>query len=336
MINCPKCGFSQPPDRYCANCGIDMQAYKPVPPSLGQKILKNPLTLPVSLTLLVFLGIATYRIFFSQGGPATSDAELEQSMRLPFADSPNSSTSTGNEAPTAKSPTSPENNMNSAVEKFSDKNSAEPSLEMTGALASGKPTEPETKALDKASEKTAPSHLQITFFSIPRAQLLDFASDLHSPGSSGSIFYGVIVELESRLKKAEGMLLTRLEQTPKYQIRANQPIVSFKGVRDPATQQMLGIGAQITPLRSDETATHLQVDLSRTLREAGGGIAEQNISEQITLSKDQAFFVGGLFPHRTLEPEDAKFYSNSGLLKILSTPDFQNNETEFIVLIESK
>ncbi len=28
MVICPKCGFDQPPDRYCASCGVDLDNYK--------------------------------------------------------------------------------------------------------------------------------------------------------------------------------------------------------------------------------------------------------------------------------------------------------------------
>lgn len=43
---CPKCGFDQPPDRYCASCGVDLQNYKG-----KQKSSFRP-------TPLIFLGIA--------------------------------------------------------------------------------------------------------------------------------------------------------------------------------------------------------------------------------------------------------------------------------------
>ena len=43
MITCPKCGFSQPQDRYCAKCGVDMENYTPEAPSVLQKLISNPL-----------------------------------------------------------------------------------------------------------------------------------------------------------------------------------------------------------------------------------------------------------------------------------------------------
>ena len=42
LINCPKCGFSQPQDRYCANCGVDMTAFKLKGEPLSKKLMRNP------------------------------------------------------------------------------------------------------------------------------------------------------------------------------------------------------------------------------------------------------------------------------------------------------
>ena len=48
MIECPKCGFAQPRDRYCASCGVDMEHLLAVPDPLWVRILQNP-TLHLSL-----------------------------------------------------------------------------------------------------------------------------------------------------------------------------------------------------------------------------------------------------------------------------------------------
>lgn len=54
--NCPRCGFSQPKDRYCANCGVDMEKYKPRDRSFSQKILSSS---GFYVALLVAVFIAT-------------------------------------------------------------------------------------------------------------------------------------------------------------------------------------------------------------------------------------------------------------------------------------
>ena len=41
IIECPRCHFKQPQDQYCANCGVDMLAYKPIETPTHEKILRS-------------------------------------------------------------------------------------------------------------------------------------------------------------------------------------------------------------------------------------------------------------------------------------------------------
>lgn len=57
LINCPKCGFSQPRDRYCAKCGVDMETFKPAEKSFISRALVHP-ALHIGLVfVLVFLAV---------------------------------------------------------------------------------------------------------------------------------------------------------------------------------------------------------------------------------------------------------------------------------------
>lgn len=54
LTSCPKCGFSQPKDQYCAQCGIDMSAYQIPQKSLFQRLSES---LFVQLTLVILIGL---------------------------------------------------------------------------------------------------------------------------------------------------------------------------------------------------------------------------------------------------------------------------------------
>ena len=54
MVNCPKCGFSQPQDQYCAKCGVDMIAFRPAEKPLLQRLASN-MSLQVSVLILLVL-----------------------------------------------------------------------------------------------------------------------------------------------------------------------------------------------------------------------------------------------------------------------------------------
>ncbi len=53
LIVCPKCGFSQPKDPYCAQCGIDISAYQVPEKSMLQKLSEN---LFVQLGIVILVG----------------------------------------------------------------------------------------------------------------------------------------------------------------------------------------------------------------------------------------------------------------------------------------
>lgn len=41
-MECPRCNFNQPDDKYCANCGLDVEAYKRRPVPIYVRILQDP------------------------------------------------------------------------------------------------------------------------------------------------------------------------------------------------------------------------------------------------------------------------------------------------------
>ncbi len=58
MVQCPKCGFSQPKDQYCAQCGVDMLAFKRPETPFLQKFLKSNF-FHIILVGLVIFGVST-------------------------------------------------------------------------------------------------------------------------------------------------------------------------------------------------------------------------------------------------------------------------------------
>lgn len=57
LIHCPRCNFSQPKDQYCAQCGVDMDTYKPKPQPLVKRILQSGVfQIGFLLTIAVLIG----------------------------------------------------------------------------------------------------------------------------------------------------------------------------------------------------------------------------------------------------------------------------------------
>ena len=56
MVNCPKCGFSQPQDQYCASCGVNMDAFR-ARTRASKSLIQNPFVQVGSFAVIL---IATF------------------------------------------------------------------------------------------------------------------------------------------------------------------------------------------------------------------------------------------------------------------------------------
>ena len=57
MIECPKCGFTQPEDPFCAKCGVDIELYKLKQKNSPQEVARNPLLYAGVVGILVVVGL---------------------------------------------------------------------------------------------------------------------------------------------------------------------------------------------------------------------------------------------------------------------------------------
>ncbi len=74
LINCPRCGFSQPKDQYCASCGVNIEKYVPNKTSLSKRIFSSTLS-QVTLVIIVALGTSYYAL------KTKEEATLQNSRR---------------------------------------------------------------------------------------------------------------------------------------------------------------------------------------------------------------------------------------------------------------
>lgn len=66
MMECPRCGFSQPKDQFCANCGLNIEQFLKKPKPFWIRLAQNP-NLHLSLIGILVVVIIGY-IFYSQRG----------------------------------------------------------------------------------------------------------------------------------------------------------------------------------------------------------------------------------------------------------------------------
>lgn len=81
MIECPRCGFAQPKDQFCASCGLNIDQYNARPKPFWQRILQNS-TLHLSL-IGIFIVLVVGWIIYTQRGQVSR--EVGQLLDLPVS-----------------------------------------------------------------------------------------------------------------------------------------------------------------------------------------------------------------------------------------------------------
>lgn len=342
MMNCPKCGFHQPKDRFCASCGVDMQAYVPKQKSFLNRLLTNWI-LHLSVILILVGSLTLYireKLISSK-----LNSQYDQPIR--FKSSTLNKQNAKKEL-TTDSPTSEQD----PKEVLSAQNTNENSNISVKAQDEALPTPNTQTNISKLAESLAgdsniPSKIILTFAEMNRTQLNEMLSESRNITNFGNYFSAILLDKEdSRSNYTYAVLDKYSSESPKL----NQPILVFKGTHDSQSDQNIGLNIQINPIQIDENGVQLQIDFKRNLKVssrpgvgpgAGPGgpasLPEDVFQEQIHLKKDTKAFITGLLPHRILTDEEAQFFrNNSSILRILNNPDFQNGNLEFVLFFEAK
>lgn len=66
MIECPRCGFEQPKDQFCAKCGLDIDSYVAKPKPALVRLIQNP-NLHLSLIGILVALLVGYILFSERG-----------------------------------------------------------------------------------------------------------------------------------------------------------------------------------------------------------------------------------------------------------------------------
>lgn len=343
MVNCPKCGFSQPQDQYCAKCGVDMVTFRPVAKPLFTRLILNT-TFQVSVLAFVALG----------GGLYVRQANREKLART-IAETPIARDAEQQETELAaaqadeNSKASLRQTVSASITDSNGKSKAE--LEVaavpletaaaTSFVASSAPVSPPSGSaapppLGTRSAFAPASNLRVYFIEAQRGLISSLLSDARQTSSDGTFSYGVVANLERRLKASHAW--QSLDTSGEQALHLNQPNVIFKGTRDQNSGQNLGFTIQVIPLSHDENGTHLQIDANRVLRDQANGLDSFDfpLPESVTLQRNSSFLLTGALPHRALYDSEERLYRSVNVLKSMGNEQFRAGQTDVAIVIETR
>lgn len=347
MVNCPKCGFSQPQDQYCAKCGVDMIAYRPRAKPFLTRLVSNT-TFQISALAFLTLAGGLYVREANRASLARTISETpiareaeEQEAELSAAQANEEHESklklqqTVSASESAPAPTPPPAAPAQAKESSFVASSATvaDAAPPTAPAAAAPPTNPRTGVV-----ATAATNIRVTFIEAQRGLLNGMLRNARQSATDGTITYGVVADYEKRVKP--GRDWRQLDEPNEQAIRLNQSNPIFKGTRDQTLGQDLGFTLKVLPVSQDREGTHLQViDATRVLRDGQGG-AETfpfPLPDNFALTPGSALIVTGVLPHRPPFEGEERLYRNVNVLKpLVSGPAFRGGATDVAIVIEAR
>ena len=321
MHECPKCGFVQPQDQYCANCGLDIDNYKPAPTTLLQKLGKNTV-LQLSILVAVVLALTTY-VFLKQ----------REAIEKHFAISPQSieelvsMTDTNSEEPV----------VTEAAEASVEPDSFEDDESTTTPTEDATATATPPVAGVSAKDKKEKLDLVITFAEASNTTLQQLASEgqILNETAQRRSFINSNIDSINKLKERDTEFRILAGGSSHHLAITNPISFDFMHISG-ATNDDVGLNLEITPVSI--TDTHVEINLTGQLflkAENGSTIASQEINANYIFPNKSTLLMVGFLPRQAVRQEDLHGFSNTPLA-ILESLQFINGLTDFVIFIQVK
>lgn len=336
MVNCPRCGFSQEKDQYCAQCGVDMIAFQPTPKPLWFRMLNN---LTVQLLALGILVITVFLIArqLHHREVAERIRELASSTSTRVI-----SRRTADDSRSALATDSAVTSTDATSAESQDPRSPPPPAQPT-PMSVNEAVASDTSQTDdsKNSAVHAVTSARLIFASIGRTALADLvaSADPRSLSNQGPIVSGILSNFASHLKAVQSSdYWSILDQTTRP-IKLNQLVEFYGGQREETLGQFFGFVLELTPTQLDDNGdSHIQVRGWRYLHDNGPSAEEFSIPlpENMVIPHGGGAFISGTLPKRQLSEAERHFYDALKVVGLLSNDDYRSGNSDLVIFIEAK
>ncbi|MBO9667720.1 MAG: hypothetical protein J7501_13015 [Bdellovibrio sp.] len=327
LIKCPRCGFQQPKDKYCAQCGVDMESFKPAAPPWYQQFFGNPLV-QVGL-LLVVAGSAGFYIY-QRGRENMHDRVTYLKSNLQINASQKGAVPTPPTTEFVEESADPEH-----LEAASTDAPAAVSLAATKTDVTPSP-EAKKDATRNVAKINGP-HLIVYYAEVPRSALGRIVDASRGTGqfmSFSDYTAGILPGIDRRMD-APGVKILHREDRP---IDAGKTLQWFYGLKDRRNPNVeIGLTTFFELADIDTNNMRGNLEIQRTWREAAPAgnfeIQRKSFPAIFEIGGGTGFFLSGVMPTQSnLENEDE--LTSIDVYKILRSPQFRAGDSEFVIFIE--
>lgn len=359
MVNCPKCGFSQPEDQYCAQCGVDMLAFRPTQKPLLSRFFGQT---SVQILLLVMVTISVFWVARQQRHRELAEriAEIENASNTQIVNrrlNPDAQAKTelASSSPSASQSGSSSDTPSGASESSTAQVAAADSApSAAGAQPSGSPspddaakqgaakaaTSGSTAPAAPATPGAVPRMVQVSFMSASKQAINEMMAlaDPRSTATYGPVSTAVIPQIANRLRALQSTEYFEMLDAGSRNIKGTQGLEFYGGQRDEASGQYLGFVIDVVPGQLDEAIEPVFHTRAWHYLREGAGTQEFAVPlpESFTIPKGGgAVIVGALGIKRNSE-SDRRLYDPIKVLHILSTDAYRNGLSDLVIVIEPK
>jgi hypothetical protein len=362
VISCPKCGFQQPSDQYCAKCGVDVIAFAKSRLAIQQK--RTRLLIPLVVGGFVIASALAFQLQrrgklqlkgMNTIASETSDdaaASAKNAARLLSARVANSKNSGAALAANkqvdadmssggdgrSQSASNAENNTTaqseveipamaqSLVASQAPTAAANALLADSGGSASGRVGSP------GFVENDIPKNVWIVLGKVQSGFLQELERE-STVKSDGAVTLGIHPTIETKTKQAGiDQQMTALVASTKRPLAMGQAVT----VTEEASGHDLGIRLTVVPTQLDKNGAVVQIETLFFASSEERSKGQASSRSTISIPKGQGFWIRGAIPRRQLSEELSRAAESHSVLKILNLPDFQAGSTEFVIFVVLK
>lgn len=333
LINCPRCGFQQPQDKYCAQCGVDMETYKPSRPPVWKRFFGN---LAVQLSLLVFIAGGVGVVLYKKG---QQDLERRAGRLYSPVQINQSSTSPASSASSDLNKETSATNIEPTHDAASKTDTADKEVAFTEAQ--GHPT-----TADKTNEKAKPEsrsvasvstpHLEVYYAEVSRRSLNNIVAASRTTGqfmNFNDYTAGILPNIEKFLSDSSVKVLTK-EIRPVEDTKTLQWFYGIKNRQEPDMEIGLTTFFEISEIEGANLRGNFEIQ--RTWREQTGSgfeIQRKAFPAIFEIGAGTGFFMAGVMPLQSNLENDDELMSID-VYKILRSTQFRSSESEFVIFIK--
>lgn len=333
MIECPRCGFEQPKDQFCAKCGLDIENYVAKPKPALVRLLQNPnlhLTL-IGCSIVVLVGYIIY-----------SQRDMVSRQMGDLLDLPVSSRDAGDPNEVSSSRRNMRAAHNPAPQPVTQ--SADTAEATTGELAAVAAEPPESEKSDSAAPKlTANSKIEVIHWEVPRealANLLTLAEKLGESNAGRAYLYPIGGKIAEQVQNIGQRLSSprTVATRPNSQITMSTPPSATEAFQ-------FGLFLQVTKIDEKDLGLKWEAQLvlpqQESAAEAASTTPAVRSAVETALNGSASMNGNGLIlivmePINRSPREEFLARAGEGPWSIFTSPEFRSGMTEWVITVQIK